>query len=276
MRIAFAFAAALPLCAQDAREIVRHSLDRERANDRIARQYTFIQRIERRQVDSDGKVSRRESKTYDVTLLEGSPYSRLIAHNDKPLDAGAERKERNKLVRDISDRRTESKAERSRRVAEWQAKREKDRDQFRKMLDAFDLRIVGEETIEGEPAWVIDATPRPGYKPDGGLTRLFPKMKGRIWITKNGYGWARADAETTDTVSFGGFIARVYEGTRFRYEQMRISGDVWVPKHLTAAYSGRILLIKPLRGELDVTYHSYKKFHADSRVVSISEPVTVQ
>ncbi len=273
MRFVVACALVLPLWAQDAREIVLRSLDRDRANDRVARQYTFIQRVEMRQVDGAGNVEKRESKTYDVTLLEGSPYTRLIARDDKPLSAKDEAKERRKLERSIEERRKETEAERSRRTAEWRKKQDKQLEERQQILDAYEFRLAGEDVIDGQSAWMIDTVPRPGYKPRGGMTRFFPKIKGRLWVAKNGYDWVRAEAETIDTITIGGILARVHKGTRFWFEQTRVNDEVWLPKHMSATYSGRLALVKRLRGELDVTYRDYRKFQADSRIVEFSEPV---
>ena len=64
----------LPLCAaDDAKEILRHSLQRNLQNEEIARSYTFLERQEIRTLDSSGAVKHRDSKTWDLTLLEGSP-----------------------------------------------------------------------------------------------------------------------------------------------------------------------------------------------------------
>lgn len=271
MRLTAALAFALPLCAQDAREIVRVSLEREAASDKIARQYTFVQRIEQREVGDDGRITGRKSKTYDVTLLEGSPYSRLIAREDKPLPAADEKEERGKLERSIQERRRETERARIKRVSEWQKKRDNDRNQFSEIVDAFKFRITGEEVTGGQKCWAIEATPNPEYRPHGGMSRVFPKMRGRMWISKANYGWARVEAETLDTITYGGFLARLHKGMRFFMEQEHVNGEVWMPKHITVDYSARVLLLKLFRGQVDVTYRNFRKFQADSRVLDISE-----
>lgn len=271
MRLTAAFAFVLPLCAQDAREIVRVSLEREAAFDKIARQYTFLQRIEQRDIGDSGKIARRRTKTYDVTLLEGSPYSRLIAREDRPLSADEEKEERRKLERSIQERRRETERARIKRVSEWQQKRDDDRKQFSEIVDAFKFQITGEEAINGQSCWVIEATPSPEYRPHGGMSRVFPKIRGRMWISKANYGWARVEAETLDTITYGGFLARLHKGMRFFMEQEHVNGEVWMPKHITVDYSARVLLVKRLRGQADVTYRDFRKFQANSRIVDISE-----
>src|SRR5208283_3414183 len=92
----------------DAREIVRHSIESDNRNEAVARSYTFLERDETRMLDRSGKPKKApESRTFDVTLLEGSPYRRLVARNDKPLSPSEERKEQEKLRQSIDERRRE-------------------------------------------------------------------------------------------------------------------------------------------------------------------------
>src|ERR1700682_5261973 len=65
-----------------AREIIRRSVAASVGNWKVARNYTFLQRTEERQVDSAGRVKSKTVKTYDVTLLDGSPYFRLTERDD--------------------------------------------------------------------------------------------------------------------------------------------------------------------------------------------------
>src|SRR5579883_2321151 len=99
MRAFILLALGLRLCGatEDAREIVRRSVNVGDENVRAARNYTFRERNEGRTLDNSGRVTKTEVETYDVTLLDGSPYKRLIARNDKPLDQKDEKKEEEKL-----------------------------------------------------------------------------------------------------------------------------------------------------------------------------------
>ena len=83
------------LGAQDPREIVRRSVEIDRKNLEIARNYTYLERQEERELDGSGKVKSTEVQTSDVTLLEGSSYRRLVARNDRAAFAqGAEERGR--------------------------------------------------------------------------------------------------------------------------------------------------------------------------------------
>ena len=81
MRAVLLLAAACTLtAAQDPREIVRRSVQLMDQNMAIARNYTFLERSETRELDSDAHVKTRKILLYDVTILEGSPYRRLVGN----------------------------------------------------------------------------------------------------------------------------------------------------------------------------------------------------
>lgn len=267
---ALALTLALPtiLLAQDAADIIRRASEIDQKNIDVSRNYTYLRRQEQREVDSSGRLKKLESVTYDVTLLEGSPYPRLVARNDKPLSAKEQRQEEEKLQKSIADRRRETKEQHDRRVAEWERKQEKQREPLREMADAFDLKIAAEESLDGIDAWVIDGTPKAGYRPKSQSTSFFPKVRFRAWVEKKGYHWLKLDMESLDTISFGGFLIRMAKGSHLTVENARINNEVWLPKGAVLSGSIRIALVKVLRGEMRFTFSDYRKFQTDSRIVT--------
>ena len=272
---AFLIIAAMLVGAEDPREIVRRSTEENRRREKLTESYTYIERQDERAFDSRGRDQRHSVKSYDVTLTEGSPYRRLIARDDKPLPPDEERGEQQKLEKSIEQRRAETPAQREKRLADWHRKREHEREFLREVPDAFDFRLVREETLEGRRVYVIDATPRSDFKPRSTDGKLLTKMQGRLWIDAQTYEWAKAEAQTVDTISFGGFALRVGPGTRFTLEQVRVNGEIWLPKQVTVTYQARLLLFKKLSGQVDYTYRDYKKFQSDSRIVA-TEPARSQ
>jgi hypothetical protein len=254
-------------CAQDAREIVRRSIELDRMYVDLVRQYTFIERQENRQFDAGGKVKDRESRTWDVTLLTGSPYRRLLARNDEPLPPKEEAQEQDKLHKSIEQRQKETEAQRQERLADAERRLRRQREPATEIPDAFDLKLAGEERVNGGECWVVEATPKPGYKPRSTRAFFFPKLRGRLWISKSDYQWVKVEAESIDTIAFGLILARVAKGARIRIEQTRVNGEVWLPLRIDISATARIALFKTFRGEVEITYRDYKKFQADSRIV---------
>ena len=266
-RILLAVFATCSLWAQDPLEIVRRSLDRDLSNFERLKDYTYQQREENREYDAHGKVKKTESETSDVLILAGRPYERVIARNDKAVSEKDARKEQDKMDRELTRRQNLS--------AKEQAKLEKERAENRKFLrevpDAFSFRLVGEETISGKPAWVIDAEPRADFHPKDAGAKVLSKVRAKIWIDQGEYQWVKAEAEVLDTLSFGLALFRLAPGGRLNFEQTRINDEVWLPAHIYVRADARLAYVKKLRAEIDVTYRDYKKFQADSRIVSEPE-----
>jgi hypothetical protein len=260
---------ALPVLAsaQDPLEIIRRATELDRRDTALARSYTFLQRQERRDLDSSGRPTKTESETYDVTLLEGSPYRRLVARNDQPLSPKDRRKEEEKLQKSIEDRRKESPAQHAQRVADWERKQEKQREPLKELPQAFTFKLAGEEALNGGVAFVIEGTPKPGYRPKSQATSFFPKVKLRLCVDKQDYQWIKVDIESLDTISFGGFLFRLAKGSHVTIENARVNNEIWMPKQAAIKGSVRIALVKVMRGEMIFTFSDYKKFQTDSRVL---------
>ncbi len=145
-------------------EIVRRSVAAIEENWKIARNYTFLQRTEERQLDSADQVKSKEVKTYDITLLEGSPYLRLVERDDHPLPPAEEKKEREKLEKSIAERMKETPAERQRRIGDYEKRRERQRETMREVADAFDFKVAGQDRVDGRNVWILEAAPRPGFR----------------------------------------------------------------------------------------------------------------
>ncbi len=259
------------LAGQDARAIIQRAVELDRRNTEIARNYTYLQREEERQLDGDGKVKSRKIRTFEVIQVDGSPYRRLVARDDRPLPPEEQREEAEKLQRSNEERRNETPAQREKRIAEARKRVEKRREPLKEMLDAFDFRLAGSEKQNGFDTWIIDATPRRGFRPRTQSGAILSKLKARFWVEKTSNQWIRFEAETLGTVTFGGFIVRLGKGSHFAGEQIRINNEVWLPHRWNIDASARILLVKGMHVEYLYTFSDYRKFSAESRVVSTGE-----
>jgi hypothetical protein len=253
--------------AQDANEIIRRSTERDFTNFENRKDYTYHERTEFRQYDGKGKLSKTEIQTVEILILEGQPYERLIARNDKALSEKDVAKEQAKLDHELEKRKNQSASER----AKLDKERLEEKKFIREFNDAFAFAVVGEEAVSGKPAWIISVTPKPGYRPKSGDAKMFTKLRGKVWIDKGEYHWVKAEGEATDTLSFGFFLFRVAPGATVSFEQTRVNGEVWLPSRISVRAEGRIALVKKMHAEIDITYRDYKKFQADSKIVTDSK-----
>lgn len=266
LALAGLFASKLP--AQDAREIVRKSVELDQANWLRMKDYTWIAKETDRSLDSKGDVKSEDSSKWETVVLYGEPHRRMLERNGKPLTSEEQRKEQQKLDKAVAKLQNESDAQRQHRLEEQEKQREKDRDFLNEVTDLYDLRLEGSDKIDGLDVWVISATPKLGYQPKRRDARPLLKIKGKIWIDKAEYQWVRIEAETTDTISFGLFLARLNPGAKLLFEQTRINDEIWLPKFERVSGSGRLGLVKKIALEQDLTWSDYRKFQVDSKIVA--------
>ena len=115
--------------------------------------------------------------------------------------------------------------------------------------------------------WVIEAQPKPGYKPKMKRAEILRHLRGKIWVDEADYQWVKAEAEVIDPISFGLGLIKLESGAVLNFEQVRVNEEVWLPSLISVRADARLAYLKKLREELDITYRDYRKFQADSRVV---------
>jgi hypothetical protein len=162
-------------------------------------------------------------------------------------------------VRSVSSRTREM------RMAEFQRRRERFQRSMREIPEAFDFRLVGEETIRSRPVYVIEAIPHPGYQPVDRYSKLFTQVKGRLWIDKTDFRWARIEAELLDTMSFGWILLRIHAGSRVVLTQAREADGTWLPERTWYRVSARVGLVKFTQVESETVYGQYILAEEDPR-----------
>jgi hypothetical protein len=156
----------------DAREIVRQSVAAtERSWDALGN-FTYMQRDEDRRLDSLGHV---KSENIDVTrmiLVKGARFEQLVEHNGQPPSAKVQRES----DEDLDKLKHETLAEQTARLH----KDQENRSFLREVLEAFDFHLIGEEVTDGRPAYVLQATVRPGYRAHGKYGKMLSKVGGTL------------------------------------------------------------------------------------------------
>jgi hypothetical protein len=255
------------LSAQDAREIVRKSVELDQLNWLRMKDYTWVARLTDRHLDNTGKVKSEEKQAWETVVLYGEPCRRVLERDGKPLSADEQRKQQEKLDRTVAKLERESPEDRRRRLQKEENERIKDREFLREIPDLYNFQIAGETKIYGRDMWMIDALPKPGYQPRQSDSKPLLRIKGRIWIDKGEYQWVRLEAETTGTISYGVFLARLNPGAKLIFEQERVNDQIWLPKREFTRGSGRVGLIKKIQMEEELTWNNYHKFEAESKLV---------
>jgi hypothetical protein len=259
---------AWPASAVDPRALVRKCVELDQSNWLRMKDYTWVAKDSTRHLDADGQLKSVDSETWETVILSGRPYRKILERNGIPLTADQKRKEQDKLDRTVADLERETPQQRDARVAAYQKERAKDREFLLELPDAMDFRVEGDAQIDGRDTWVIAASPKPGYHAKHGDANAFSKIEGRIWIDKAEFQWARIEAKTVQTISWGLCLARLNPGGSLVFEQTRVNDEIWLPKREFMSGSGKIVLLRKLIEERETTWTNYRKFHVDSNIVS--------
>lgn len=198
-------------------------------------------------------------KTFAVTMLDGSPYERLIAVNGHSPDAATQKAEQEKYEKTVAERQHESADKRSRRIAKYQGDRKRDHILSQQLTAAFDFRVIGKRTLNGHKVYVLRATPRRGYKPPNRDSQVLPGMEGTLWIDQNTFQWVKVEAHVIRPVRIEGFLAEVEPGTKFEVEKRPFTSDIWLPSHYSMKANAKVMLLFPHKGQEDETYFNYHK-----------------
>ena len=259
------------LSQEQMQQLLRIVAEKDLENQKRQRDYTYVNREVTDKLDGRGKTKSTEIKTYDILEIYGEQVRKLIAKDDKPLDAKEAAKEDEKIQKIIDKRRNESEEQRRKREEKEGKEREDGRKFVREVADAYDFKLGGTETLDGREAWVIDGEPRPGFEPHMKESKFLSKFHGRVWIDKTDQQLAKMTVEAIDTVSLGWVLARVHKGTRFMMEQTRVNDEVWLPRHITFKVDARVALLKGFNLDGEDTFRDYKKVRTSSKIVGMGE-----
>jgi hypothetical protein len=264
--LAIIFAASIPLLAQshgsspdktqnpvsvlDGRQIMRRSIAATERSWEARDHYVFTEHDEDRRLDPDGRVKSKDVNVSKIIFVGEAPLEQLTEHNGKPPSLEEKRKQVEKL-----DKLTrETPQERVVRLREQQ----ENRSFIHEVLEGFNFQLVGEEVINLRPAYVLRATPRPGYRPSGKYGKLMCRVEGKLWVDKQDFGWVKVEGNVTQSFSMGLFLARVLRGSHITMEQTRFDDAIWMPKRIEMRASAKILFVKSYDINRILTYSDYQ------------------
>ena len=197
----------------------------------------------------------KTSKTFQVTMIDDSPYQRLLA-DGRPLSPAQEALQLRKEEKTAAERRAESPEQRSRRIASYAKERKSDHLMMTQLSKGFDFKMTGTMKVGRRNVWVLAATPKPGYRPPNMDCQVLLGMRGQMWIDQETYEWVKVTAQVIRPVSIEGFLAEVEPGTRFEIEKTPVTAGIWQISHFSMQSRAKVLhLIKRNSSEEDWYYN---------------------
>ncbi len=222
------------------RQLFERAEQNDLQNEKLEREYTYDERVERHLLDSSGAVKKIETSTSEIIAIYGEQVARVTSRDNKPLSPNDAKKEDDKIQKIIDKRKGESDGDRRKRLQKAEKDREEDRKFVLEVADAFTFRLLGSETVDGKEAWVFEGDPRPDYHAKSQGARMLSKFKGRIWINKADLQWVKIDMTAIDTLSIGFALARIHKGTHLIIDLTKVNDEVWLPQRLQFHFDARV------------------------------------
>ena len=244
----------------------------------VQSQYTYTEKSIERQLDSNGKLKKTETKFYEVypSADEQFTYKKLISQDDTPASAGAINKGYNDYGRRRQEWQRRSEQEnadlkRHREEKEVEAKR-KEEDSVNEAFRLYKITMIGRDQMEGVPVIGLSFEPRPDYEPKTEGGKILMKVSGKAWFSEEDHEYVRIEAELKDSLSFGlGFIVRLNKGTHMIFQRRKISKDVWLPLVSHFEGTGKLLFLKGFRIDRETIYSNYHKSSAETYFKYLSQ-----
>src|SRR4051794_1232995 len=199
------------------------------------------------------------SKTSQVTMIDGTPYYRVIAVNGKPLSSSEEAEENKKQAQAVAERTAETAEQKRKRIEKFDQERHHEGEMMAQLTKAFTFTLIGRQKLRGFEVWALNAVPCKDYHPPNMEAQVLTGMRGQLWIDQKTFQWVKVVAEVVHPVSIGGFLARVDPGTRFELDKAPVGNGIWLPSHFSMKSDAKVLHMFSHASQEDVTYFGYQK-----------------
>lgn len=201
-----------------------------------------------------------EGRDYQVTMIAGSPYKRLVAIGGAAISHEAQQSEAKKQVSVSEERQNETPLAHQSRLAQYEKERRRNQLLLEELTSAMEFTLIGSQRMGEYDTYVLEARPKPGYIPKSTTTKVLTGMKGTLWIDKSSFRWVKVTAEVVHPVTIEGFLARVEPGTRFELEERPLQDPLgtWLVTHFLMKSRATILWLFP-KSSMDNQFYSHYK-----------------
>jgi hypothetical protein len=225
---------------REAREAVARSQE-------LWHQYAYKERSTELHLNPFGRMGTGAVRVFEVRPSPNPKltYRRVIERNGIPLsdeELGRQNAEYQSRVSRFAPRDSDPAADLvERRRGEDRLARKRAQMIVEDVVENLEFEIARREYRAGRPIIVVAFAARKDARAvtrEGRLARVF---RGHLWIDEASREITELRAVATDDVAFGGFVAKVYEGTKAVIVRQEIEPGVWMPTRLTLSGGVRAL-----------------------------------
>lgn len=256
-----ALAQSAPTPIPDIHSLMLEVRAHQKAIDKRLSDYTYSSNQVTRELDNKGRVTKTETRDYDVFFVHGRRVARLTKKEGQPLSESEDKKEIERVTK--ASEKAEKTGEKADNEEENSGKSNETLS-LSEVLDNVEITNPRRENYHGRPTLVYDFQGRKGAHAKDTAQEVAKKLKGTVWIDETDRVVAHLDVTLTDNFRVaGGLAASIQRGTHFAFEQSPIH-DVWMQTGVDATFEARLLLVKSVRQQFSERDTNFQRYHVDA------------
>lgn len=206
---------------------------KETAKSTQSGKYTYRKRSRLEELNARGEPVKSSEKIYDVVLIGGWPYSRLVAVEGKNLSPEEIRREDEK-----------EQAFRKKLTGRDLRKAAEDEEPWitEDLMSRFEWVVASNVVHEGRSTLVLTFIPRKGAPEKEIQDKIINRFHGLLWVDVEDAEVAQAHASLMDELSLGWFgLVGSLKQCDLTFDRLRLPDGTWVAQKHTVAIMGRRL-----------------------------------
>jgi hypothetical protein len=240
----------------------------QRAAETIEKDYLYRSTWTLKELDGHGGIKKTETEEYDVFWVEGVPVHRLTKKNGKELSAEEQKKEAERIDKEIV------KVKEKRKKAEEKGKATgphgEEEVTVSRLLELGSFTNARRVQWNGRDTIAVDFAGDPRAKTNSRFEDVIRDMVGTAWVDEQDRTLVKAQGHFLNTFKIGGgLVANIQKGTSFSMEQRKVNNEVWLPAMVEGQGEARTLLFFNLHGSVQGVESDYRKFKATSTIVPV-------
>ncbi len=133
------------------------------------------------------------------------------------------------------------------------------------LISRYTIRLVGEEVIEGRPAYVLDFAPDPHAPPAKGLgDRALNALEGRAVIDASSFQIRSVEARLTRPLKVAGGLAANVRQAGVSYTGQSLGDGLWFPCEVDLRVTGKTALFFRLDASFRAEFMNLRRFRVET------------
>jgi len=261
--LAAALAVAVPGLAQtssaplpDVPTLIRQVREHQRQMEAVQENYTFHESDVVHELNKDGSVKKTETEQYEVFFVNTHPIRRLIRRDGKDLDPDQEKKEQDRVAKDV---------EKAQQTPPGQSPRGDESISVSNILSMARVSQPRRVMLDGRSTIAFDFTGNPKARAHGMAEEAALRTYGTIWIDEQDRQVRRLVATLGSNVHAGFGLLSLSKGSNLTFDQKLINNELWLPTSADINLVAHAMGFLGFRAQVHVTDDGYRKFHAEAQ-----------